>query len=230
VRISLQRLRVRTFAYVCAVYSETIYSDNGLLLTWGDDSDGALGMGDSGEGIRDVAKPSLVPSLMNLTARQIACGTSHCILLVREDAKNRLFAWGKCNQGTRFVIIDSYQFRHTFAGRLGIDATTLLSAMSTRGDVSAVRRPIEIFLPAGIDTANIHSVHACADASAVLMNDGMVGRELCARFYKAVSNKGVVGVGGVVAFKSALPSRFSALAMIRLLNLACVITSRHREL
>eukprot|EP00301_Raphidiophrys_heterophryoidea_P007924 c13005_g1_i2.p1 GENE.c13005_g1_i2~~c13005_g1_i2.p1 ORF type:complete len:490 (+),score=157.38 c13005_g1_i2:166-1635(+) len=88
------KLRVpRNFVAIkCGSLFSAAITEDGRLYTWGDNSEGQLGLGN-----RQYQKiPTLVQSLLSHCIIQVACGRKHTLALT---AHGKVFAWGTNNEG-----------------------------------------------------------------------------------------------------------------------------------
>lgn len=89
--------------------------DNGDLYTFGIDYLGCLGLGDDCEELfdsdRNVYTPVKIPffEMNSLKVSKIACGEAHCIALVEDEERDRIFTWG-CGENGRLGIYKQTYF------------------------------------------------------------------------------------------------------------------------
>lgn len=67
-------------------------SDNGIVMTCGDGSFGALGHADW----QSLSRPKLIESLLSIDVSAVACGPEHVVVV---SGKGDVYAWGKGEGG-----------------------------------------------------------------------------------------------------------------------------------
>ncbi|GFR93665.1 serine/threonine-protein kinase Nek8 [Elysia marginata] len=127
----VEALQGKSIATVCCGLGFSVFgSDNGLVLTCGDGSQGCLGHGDW----CSTSKPRLIESLLSFDVMAMASGTNHVFVIGREG---QVMSWGNGSHGqlglgseesqctpTIVQISESVIFTNV---QCGVDGTMLIS-------------------------------------------------------------------------------------------------------
>nr|XP_018668558.1 serine/threonine-protein kinase Nek8-like isoform X1 [Ciona intestinalis] len=76
----------------CGSNFSVFVTDNGILLTCGDGSQGCLGQGN----LSSTTRPSMVEPLLSVDVSTVACGDAHVVAL---SSEGEIYAWGCGSQG-----------------------------------------------------------------------------------------------------------------------------------
>lgn len=89
----IEALKGKSVTLVCCGHGFSIFgSDNGLVLTCGDGTNGCLGHGDWSS----INRPRLIESLLSFDVTAMACGMNHVVVLGR---KGCVLSWGDNSAG-----------------------------------------------------------------------------------------------------------------------------------
>ncbi|GFO11680.1 serine/threonine-protein kinase nek8 [Plakobranchus ocellatus] len=127
----VEALQGKSIATVCCGLGFSVFgSDNGLVLTCGDGSQGCLGHGDW----CSTSKPRLIESLLSFDVVAMASGMSHVVVIGREG---QVMSWGDGSHGQLGLGSEENQCTPTivqiaesviFTGvQCGVDGTMLIS-------------------------------------------------------------------------------------------------------
>ncbi|XP_065833929.1 serine/threonine-protein kinase Nek8-like isoform X2 [Oscarella lobularis] len=106
-------------------------TDRGILMTFGNGVNGALGHGD----YNDVAQPKIVEALLHTSVNRVSCGACHMAAIAVDNDVSSLCTWGRGDNGrlglgnlTTHPVPQTVSFKHKLKKMYcGTDCTVVIS-------------------------------------------------------------------------------------------------------